>query len=156
MKQIVSTIQKEQNVIIRNGHSRELIIQGVAGSGKTSVALHRVAFLLYRFKGTLTSENILIISPNKVFADYISNVLPELGEEMIPQIRMEEVAVRELAGLCEFQTFDEQVAELGDTVVYCGDRSVKGCSFLHLRPEHNLKRFAKHNKENSKKSAIAS
>lgn len=115
MKQIVSTIQKEQNVIIRNEHSRELIIQGVAGSGKTSVALHRVAFLLYRFKGTLTAENILIISPSKVFADYISNVLPELGEEMIPQIRLDEVAVRELAGLCDFQTFNEQVAELSDT-----------------------------------------
>lgn len=85
MRNIVATIQKEQNVIIRNEHSRELIIQGVAGSGKTSVALHRVAFLLYRFKGTLTSDNILIISPNKVFSDYISNVLPELGEETILQ-----------------------------------------------------------------------
>ncbi|WP_019637766.1 HelD family protein [Paenibacillus fonticola] len=115
MRNIVATIQKEQNVIIRNEHSCELIIQGVAGSGKTSVALHRIAFLLYRFKGTLTSDNILIISPNKVFADYISNVLPELGEENIVQIGIEELASRELKGICEFQTFNEQVTELTDS-----------------------------------------
>ncbi|GIP58986.1 HelD family protein [Paenibacillus woosongensis] len=115
MKNIVATIQKEQNVIIRNEHSHELIIQGVAGSGKTSVALHRVAFLLYRFKGTLTSQNILIISPNKVFSDYISNVLPELGEETILQIGIEELAERQLKNVCKFQTFNEQVAELADS-----------------------------------------
>lgn len=112
MKNIVATIQKEQNVIIRNEHSHELIIQGVAGSGKTSVALHRVAFLLYRNKGTLTSRNIWIISPNKVFSDYISNILPELGEEKIMELGMEEIAARELEGVCKFQTFSQQVSEL--------------------------------------------
>lgn len=91
MKNIVATIQRDQNVIIRNETSRALIIQGVAGSGKTSIALHRIAFLLYRFKETITSKDILIISPNKVFADYISNVLPELGEEKIPEMGMEEL-----------------------------------------------------------------
>ncbi|WP_372631031.1 UvrD-helicase domain-containing protein [Cohnella sp.] len=112
MKNIVATIQKEQNEIIRNEHSRELIIQGVAGSGKTSVALHRIAFLLYRYKKTLVSRNILILSPNKVFSDYISNVLPELGEEPIAEIGFDEIAARELAGTCACQTFGEQVAEL--------------------------------------------
>jgi DNA helicase II / ATP-dependent DNA helicase PcrA len=115
MKNIVATIQQEQNVIIRNEHSPELIIQGVAGSGKTSVALHRVAFLLYRYKGTLTSQNIMILSPNKVFSDYIANVLPELGEEKIMQTGIEELAARELVSLCKFQTFNEQVAELSDS-----------------------------------------
>jgi DNA helicase-2/ATP-dependent DNA helicase PcrA len=93
----------------------ELIIQGVAGSGKTSVALHRVAYLLYRHKATLTSKNILIISPNKVFADYISNVLPELGEEQIAEIGIDDIAVAELAGVCDFQTFHEQIIELAET-----------------------------------------
>jgi hypothetical protein len=72
--------------------ARTLIIQGVAGSGKTSTALHRIAFLLYRFKETLSSKDILIISPNRVFADYISNVLPELGEESVAEIGMERLA----------------------------------------------------------------
>jgi DNA helicase-2/ATP-dependent DNA helicase PcrA len=110
MKNIVATIQKEQNQIIRNEYSHELIIQGVAGSGKTSVALHRIAFLLYRYKGTLTSDNMLIVSPNKVFSDYISNVLPELGEEKIAEIGFDAIAASELSG--SYQTFDEQVSEL--------------------------------------------
>jgi Superfamily I DNA and RNA helicases len=114
MKNIVATIQREQNAIIRNEQSRTLIIQGVAGSGKTSIALHRVAFLLYRFKDTLTSKDILIISPNKVFGDYISNVLPELGEEEIADVGFEEIAGKEIAGKIKFQTFEEQVSELID------------------------------------------
>ena len=81
MKNIVMTIQREQNRIIRNEDTPVLIIQGVAGSGKTSIALHRIAYLLYAQKGKISSKDILIISPNKVFADYISNVLPELGED---------------------------------------------------------------------------
>jgi DNA helicase II / ATP-dependent DNA helicase PcrA len=112
MKNIVATIQRHQNAIIRNEKSRVLIIQGVAGSGKTSVALHRIAFLLYRFKETIKSEDILIISPNKVFADYISNVLPELGEEKIREIGMEELAGELLEKKCKFQTFFEQVSLL--------------------------------------------
>ncbi|KEQ22789.1 HelD family protein [Paenibacillus tyrfis] len=112
MKNIVATIQKEQNAIIRNEAAHELIIQGVAGSGKTSVALHRVAFLLYRYKETLSSRNVLIISPNKVFSDYISNVLPELGEEKIMEVSLEELAAKELVSIGKFQTFYEQVSEL--------------------------------------------
>lgn len=80
MKNIVNTIQQEQNAIIRNVKDKNLIVQGIAGSGKTSVALHRIAFLLYKIKN-LTSDKVLIFAPNKVFSEYISNVLPELGEE---------------------------------------------------------------------------
>lgn len=80
MKNIVNTIQQEQNQVIRNTDDNTLIVQGIAGSGKTSVALHRIAFLLYKIKN-LSSNNILIFSPNKVFSEYISNVLPELGED---------------------------------------------------------------------------
>lgn len=79
MKNIVNTIQAEQNKIIRNLDDHNLIVQGIAGSGKTSVALHRIAFLLYRINN-LSSNNVLIFSPNKIFSEYISNVLPELGE----------------------------------------------------------------------------
>ena len=82
MKNIVNTIQKEQNSVIRNTKDKNIIVQGIAGSGKTSVALHRIAFLLYKIE-YLTSNNILIFSPNKVFSKYISNVLPELGEENV-------------------------------------------------------------------------
>lgn len=91
MKNIVATIQREQNRIIRNEEARTLIIQGVAGSGKTSIALHRIAYLLYAFQGNISSKDILIVSPNKVFADYISNVLPELGEETVPESSMEQI-----------------------------------------------------------------
>ena len=80
MKNIVNTIQQEQNAIIRNIKDKNLIVQGIAGSGKTSVALHRIAFLLYKIKN-LTSDKVLIFAPNQVFSEYISNVLPELGEE---------------------------------------------------------------------------
>lgn len=112
MKNIVATIQREQNLIIRNEEAKTLIIQGVAGSGKTSIALHRVAYILYRFKGEITSKDILIISPNKVFADYISNVLPELGEETIEECGFEELMSKQLQDKYKFQTFFEQVTEV--------------------------------------------
>ncbi|TGE06529.1 HelD family protein [Hymenobacter fodinae] len=112
MKTIVATIQRDQNAVIRNEDASVMVIQGVAGSGKTSIALHRIAFLLYRFRDTIAAKDILIISPNKVFADYISNVLPELGEEHIPELGMEELAADLLDSRFTFQTFFEQVATL--------------------------------------------
>ncbi|MCD7901212.1 MAG: UvrD-helicase domain-containing protein [Bacteroides sp.] len=112
MKNIVATIQREQNRIIRNEEAPVLIIQGVAGSGKTSIALHRVAYLLYAHKDTLSSSDILIISPNKVFANYISNVLPELGEETVPETSMEELLSGILENKYKFLTFFDQVSEL--------------------------------------------
>ena len=80
MKNIVNTIQKEQNEVIRDDKTNNLIVQGIAGSGKTSVALHRIAYLLYKIE-YLNSNNVLIFSPNNIFQEYISNVLPELGED---------------------------------------------------------------------------
>lgn len=96
LKNIVRTIQKEQNAIIRNTKDKILVIQGAAGSGKTSVALHRIAYLLYHDRERLKSTNVLILSPNSVFSDYISHVLPELGEEHIREMSFDLFAYREL------------------------------------------------------------
>lgn len=118
MKSIISTIQKEQNQIIRNEKTGTMIIQGVAGSGKTSIALHRIAFLLYRFKDKLSAKNVTILSPNKVFGDYISNVLPELGEEPICELSFWDIAKAQLDGIIGFEpdknaleTVDEKWSE---------------------------------------------
>ena len=97
LKNIIRTIQKEQNEIIRNTKDRVLVIQGVAGSGKTSVALHRIAYLLYHDRINLHSENVLILSPNSVFSDYISHVLPELGEEPIREMSLDTFAYKRLS-----------------------------------------------------------
>ncbi|RKJ50662.1 AAA family ATPase [bacterium 1XD42-54] len=96
LKNIVRTIQKEQNAIIRNTKDRILVIQGAAGSGKTSIALHRIAYLLYHDRDRLRSSNVLVLSPNSVFSDYISHVLPELGEENIQEMSFDLFAYREL------------------------------------------------------------
>ena len=104
LKNIVRTIQKEQNEIIRNTKDKIMVIQGAAGSGKTSVALHRIAYLLYHDRDNLKSSNVLILSPNGVFADYISHILPELGEENIREMSFDLFAYRELkeiVGDCE-------------------------------------------------------
>ncbi|NBJ67941.1 MULTISPECIES: RNA polymerase recycling motor HelD [Clostridia] len=85
MKSIVATIQKEQNKIIRNEKSKLLVVQGVAGSGKTSAALQRIAYLMYRYRMQLNPENVMLFSPNPLFSSYIRNVLPELGEENVRQ-----------------------------------------------------------------------
>lgn len=103
MKSIISTIQREQNQIIRNEKEGTMIIQGVAGSGKTSIALHRIAFLLYRLKDRLTARNVTILSPNKVFGDYISGVIPELGEEPIYEMSFGELAEIQLEGVIGFE-----------------------------------------------------
>ncbi|MBH5316488.1 UvrD-helicase domain-containing protein [Paenibacillus sp. GSMTC-2017] len=90
MKSIVATIQKEQNAIIRNDNSRMLIVQGAAGSGKTSAALQRVAYLLYKHRQKISADQIVLFSPNPMFASYISTVLPELGEENMQQTTFQE------------------------------------------------------------------
>lgn len=92
MKTIVETIQREQDIIIRDIENEVVIVQGVAGSGKTSVALHRVAFLMYQsFTQKLGTNNIVLISPNFLFGQYISNVLPELGEKNIATLTFEDI-----------------------------------------------------------------
>lgn len=85
MKSIVATIQSEQNAIIRNEKAKLLVVQGAAGSGKTSAALQRVAYLLYRYRGQLSAEQIVLFSPNPMFNSYVSSVLPELGEQNMTQ-----------------------------------------------------------------------
>ena len=99
LKNIVRTIQKEQNAIIRNTKDKIMAIQGAAGSGKTSVALHRIAYLLYHDREHLNSSNVLILSPNSVFSDYISHILPELGEENIKEMSFDLFAYQELQGV---------------------------------------------------------
>lgn len=108
MKDIVTTIQKEQNRLIRNESAEVLIIQGAAGSGKTSIALHRAAYFLYRYRSDITAKNFLIISPNGIFVDYISGVLPELGEESIRSIGMEEIAASFLGKEWRYERLSDQ------------------------------------------------
>ncbi|WP_373894313.1 RNA polymerase recycling motor HelD [Virgibacillus sp. CBA3643] len=86
MNSIVATIQKEQNQIIRNERSSLLVVQGVAGSGKTSAALQRIAYLMYRYREELNADNVMLFSPNPLFSSYVSNVLPELGETNVRQM----------------------------------------------------------------------
>ncbi len=109
MKNIVNTIQQEQNKIIRNVEDKNLIVQGIAGSGKTSVALHRIAFLLYKIEN-LTSNNVLIFSPNNVFSDYISNVLPELGEDNPSETTYSSFLTSCIKEYKEIETFTEFIS----------------------------------------------
>ncbi|OCS86784.1 hypothetical protein [Caryophanon tenue] len=110
MKTIVTSIQKEQNQIVRDDTAHTLIIQGVAGSGKTAVALHRIAYYLYKYRDTLRAERIFILSPNKVFGHYISNVLPELGEEPIRSFTLDELTERLLPNAVTYTSFEEETA----------------------------------------------
>lgn len=90
MHSIVATIQQEQNRIIRHDHGRLLIVHGAAGSGKTSAALQRIAYLLYKYRDRLKADQIILFSPNSMFNSYVSNVLPELGEENMQQVTFQE------------------------------------------------------------------
>lgn len=93
LKEIVTTIQAEQNYVIRHPLDKPLIVQGVAGSGKTTIALHRIAWLLYAYRDVLSPSQMMIIAPNPLFLNYISQVLPDLGVENVIQTTF--------AGLCE-------------------------------------------------------
>lgn len=97
LRSIAATIQKEQNEIIRNEQHRILLVQGAAGSGKTTAALHRIAYLLYKYRDSLSEEQFILFSPNPIFIDYISNVLPDLGESNVKQTTFMEYK-RELLG----------------------------------------------------------
>ncbi len=96
MKQIVSSIQKEQNMLVRDNNLENILVQGIAGSGKTSIALHRAAYLLYRYKKQIKSSDICIISPNNIFSSYISEVLPQLGEDNLMETTFAQIARAEL------------------------------------------------------------
>ncbi len=127
MKNIVSTIQKEQNTIIRDS-SKILFVQGVAGSGKTSIALHRVAYLLYKYREKYKSKDILIISPNQIFSDYISTVLPSLGEENIQSMSFYDIAKDELVSLTnDLQVREEELDELAENPQRLNEVAYKNC-----------------------------
>jgi len=112
MKSIVQTIQKEQNTIIRGDENKNLIVQGVAGSGKTAIALHRIAYLIYKMKGRITSKNVMFISPNNAFSSYISSVLPDLAEEDIEKVQLDLLARNYLKKNCIVEKKFEQVERL--------------------------------------------
>ena len=124
MKSIVTTIQREQNKIIRNTKADLLFVQGAAGSGKTSAILQRIAFLLYRYRGNLTSSDVIMFSPNQLFNDYIKNVLPEMGEQNMVQMTYWQFVARRLPGLevenlfrqFEDQTADSNISKFKDSV----------------------------------------
>ncbi|HZK34441.1 MAG TPA: RNA polymerase recycling motor HelD [Bacillota bacterium] len=125
MHNIVTTIQEEQNLVIRDEDHQLIMLQGVAGSGKTSIALHRIAYLLYRYRDSdFSANNILIFSPNTVFNDYISHVLPELGEENMQQT-----------------TFDEYMGQIiGETLRY--EDSSAHMEFMLLAGQDHIGRLA--------------
>lgn len=136
MKNIVQTIQKDQNLIIRDTENELLIVQGCAGSGKTSIALHRIAFLLYTgISSSLSSNNFMIISPNSIFSKYISGVLPELGEENVNQITYDEISSKYLMSGYEIEKRNEELESLllSKTSIKIDDINFKGSTtFLEI------------------------
>lgn len=110
MHEIVSTIQKEQNVLIRDNMMQNVIVQGVAGSGKTSIAMHRISYLLYKYRNSLKNEDILVISPSTMFADYINDVLPQLGDGLAFTTTFNDIA-RQLTKL-HFETREEMLEKM--------------------------------------------
>ncbi|MEI3893570.1 MULTISPECIES: 3'-5' exonuclease [Bacillus] len=111
LKDIVSTIQSEQNDIIRAERNLPLLIQGVAGSGKTTIALHRLAFLIYEYREQLEAERMIVFAPNSLFLDYISSVLPELGVGNISQTTFSNWALRTLDDSVKLKQTDEKLKE---------------------------------------------
>jgi len=112
LKDVVATIQREQNEIIRAEKNSPLIVQGSAGSGKTTIALHRLAYLLYKYKNRLSGKDILVIAPNKIFLDYISELLPNLGVEEVKQNTFEEIALEILAIKGKVITKDKKLSQV--------------------------------------------
>ena len=96
MREIVASIQKEQNSIIREEKFRTILVQGVAGSGKTSIALHRAGYLLFKHREDFSSDDVLILSPSNLFSSYVSEVLPELGEDNVIEMTFAHIAKTEL------------------------------------------------------------
>lgn len=109
MKSIVQTIQAEQNKIIRSPEGVDLVVNGVAGSGKTAIALHRIAYLLYKLKGKLTSDSVVVVSQNNAFSSYISQVLPELAEQDVAKIILDVLCQKNLAKIADIEMKYEQI-----------------------------------------------
>ncbi|SCY69452.1 MULTISPECIES: RNA polymerase recycling motor HelD [unclassified Lysinibacillus] len=112
IRSIVATIQAEQNKIIRHVQSRYLIVEGVAGSGKTAVALQRVAYLLYRYRNEMTADQILLITPNQLFNQYVHTVLPDLGEDNMQQLTFIEYVEKRLGRQFKLEYPYEQLEDL--------------------------------------------
>ncbi|HOB91571.1 MAG: RNA polymerase recycling motor HelD [Bacillota bacterium] len=151
MKSIVTTIQREQNRIIREDANRVLVVQGPAGSGKTSVALHRIAYLMYKYRSSMSSDSVIIFSPNRIFSDYISGVLPELGEQDVNQITFHECAERLLGGSMRLQDMNQQLeylltnSESSDSDFEIRTKAIQYKSSLQF--VNLLKRYAKYLEE---------
>ncbi|TVX96490.1 AAA family ATPase [Cohnella terricola] len=147
MKSIVATIQKEQNFIIRDERHKLLVVQGAAGSGKTSAALQRIAYLLYRHRETLTANQIILFSPNPVFKGYISHVLPDLGEANMRQMTFRELIEARLGRRFEVEDLFAQTETLaaidGTAEGDARERSVKykGSDHFFMTVANYLKRL---------------
>ncbi|MFL0252319.1 RNA polymerase recycling motor HelD [Clostridium neuense] len=112
LKDIVATIQKEQNDIIRSDRNSALVVQGSAGSGKTTIALHRLAYLLYKHSKSISGKDVLVVAPNKLFLDYISDVLPGLGANKVKQVTFEDMALKLLNLKGKVYTKDKKLADV--------------------------------------------
>ena len=112
LKDVVTTIQREQNDIIRAFKNRPIIIQGSAGSGKTTVALHRLAYLVYTYGDEMNNKNILVVAPNELFLDYISDILPNLGVSNVKQITFENLCKEITKMKMKIITKDKKLAEI--------------------------------------------
>ncbi|ABK62000.1 RNA polymerase recycling motor HelD [Clostridium novyi] len=121
LKDIVATIQKEQNDIIRADLRKPIIVQGSAGSGKTTIAMHRLAYLLYRYKDRIMGEDVMVIAPNKLFLDYISDILPSLGVDEVKQTTFEDFSLEFLNLNNKIYTKDEKLSN----ILECEDKNKK-------------------------------
>ena len=140
MKSIVTTIQREQNKIIRNTNADLLFVQGAAGSGKTSAIMQRVAYLLYRYRGNLTSSDVIMFSPNQLFNDYVKNVLPEMGEQNMVQMTYWQFVSRRVPGMNVENLFEQfEDNEQNDKIVNLKDS---------LQFFNAVTRYAKHLEKN--------
>lgn len=140
MKSIVTTIQREQNKIIRNTSADLLFVQGAAGSGKTSAIMQRVAYLLYRYRGNLTSSDVIMFSPNQLFNDYVKNVLPEMGEQNMVQMTYWQFVSRRVPGMNVENLFEQfEDNEQNDKIVSLKDS---------LQFFNAVTRYAKHLEKN--------
>lgn len=112
LKEVVATIQKEQNEIIRWPKNLPIIVQGSAGSGKTTIALHRLAYLIYRYKENMKGDEILVLAPNKLFLNYISDILPSLGADEVNQSTFEELVLAKLKLKVKVYNKDEKIMKI--------------------------------------------
>lgn len=146
MQSIVATIQAEQNDIIRDTHHDLLVVQGVAGSGKTSAILQRIAYLLYHAREDLNADQILLFSPNKLFSNYIAEVLPSLGERNMRQVTLADFLMARLEGLqvqtlferFESQQYNVTTRQLREEMGTLKFMAALGTYIRNLN-EHNLK-----------------